>query len=205
MKQCYETEEFILPETVSKIEPKENELLTFSDDENEVNLRRCRKQKFYDQAVCRHLCSKTLVLESTMNKPISPCESICFKLTKSFDSAGEVCPYEKYCIRGCPCPFYKCEKLESPQKLFPVFDLQANPPNATILDEDKLKDTNGQVKTITGRWDTRRSEKKKDLKMILFNLDGKSQQINTNNFGKDDTFYSYERFSDKLRLSMYSL
>ena len=124
MKQCRDTKKFILPEPVSKVEPVKAAPLVFSKEENEVNLRRCQKKRFYDQKVCRHLCSNTLVLKSTRTNPITPCESICFGLTRSFDSAGEVCPFQKYCSKGCPCPYYECEKLESPQKFVPVFDLR---------------------------------------------------------------------------------
>ena len=124
MKQCFETQEFILPEPVSQIELTNATPLDFSEEENEVNLRRCQKKQFYDQKICRHLCSKTLVLQSTRTNPISLCESMCFQLTKSSDAAGEVCPFQKYCTKGCPCPYYECEKLESCQKLIPVFDLK---------------------------------------------------------------------------------
>ena len=125
MKQCHETEEFLLPQPVSKIEVKEAKPShTFSEMENEVNLRRCQKKKFYDAKICRHLCSKTLVLKSTRSNPTSPCESICYQLTRSFDSAGEVCPTEKYCRNGCPCPHYQCEKIVSNETLIPVFDLK---------------------------------------------------------------------------------
>ena len=125
MKQCHQTKEFILPEPVSKIEDNQPAPLVFTDEENEVNLIRCQKKKFYDAKICRHICSNSLVLESTRTNAISPCESICFELTRSFDSAGDVCPGEKYCINGCPCPYYKCEKLDdSPQKLIPAFDLR---------------------------------------------------------------------------------
>ena len=113
MKRCYETKEFILPEPVSKIDQKESKPLIFTKEENEVNRIRCQKKQFYNQKMCRHLCSSTLVLKSTWTNPKSTCESICFVLTRSFDSAGEVCPTQKYCRKGCPCPFYECEKLTS--------------------------------------------------------------------------------------------
>ena len=124
MRQCKATEEFILPKPISLMKQEETELMEFSDDENKVNLRRCRKKKFLDQKVCRHLCSNTLILKSTRTHPITPCESICFELTRSSDSAGDVCPSEIYCKNGCPCPFYKCEKTERDQKYIPAFDLE---------------------------------------------------------------------------------
>ena len=124
MKQCHKTKEFTLPEPIAKIERENSKPLEFSQEENQINLKRCKKKKFYDQKICRHLCSSSLVLETTRTNPVLPCESICFQLTRSFDSAGEVCPRQKYCRNGCPCPFYDCEKIDDfHQKLIPVFDL----------------------------------------------------------------------------------
>ena len=131
MKQCYETEEFFLPKPVSKIEHANDTHLVFSEEENDVNLRRCQKKQFYDQKICRHLCSETLVLESMRTKPISPCESICFELTRTAESSGQVCPSQKYCPLGCPCPHYECEKTDSRQKFVPVFDLEEAVPIAS--------------------------------------------------------------------------
>ena len=56
---------------------------------------------------------------------------MCFHLTKSSDAAGEVCPFQKYCRKGCPCPYYECEKVESRQKLTPVFDFANHCPTPT--------------------------------------------------------------------------
>ena len=97
---CRGTGKFIHPER--KYQPKrpKKKEVVFSKDENDVNLRRCKKKKFYDAKKCRHLCSETLVLKSRKSVAISPCEMICFQLTRSFDSAGEVCPFEKYCPTG---------------------------------------------------------------------------------------------------------
>ena len=110
--------EIVLPER-----PKELSL-EFTEKENEVNALRCKKQKFYDRFICRHLCSQSLVLQSKRNKAFSACEFICFELTRSYDFAGEVCPFEKYCRTGCPCPFYQCEKIENEQALIPFWDLK---------------------------------------------------------------------------------
>ena len=182
MKQCHETEKFILPEPVSTIENVEVEPLIFSNEENEVNLRRCQKKQFYDQAVCRHLCSKTLVLESTRTNPISPCESICFELTKSSDSAGEVCPTQKYCQNGCPCPFYECEKLEFEQRLVPVFDL-AEAKDSTVEN----------IHLISGRWSDRgttQEVKNQKFPIILSDFNGRSGLVTIN---ASDSLVSYER------------
>ena len=77
-----------------------------------------------DQYVCRHLCSESIVLESTRKKAFSRCDEICFKLTRTHDLGGEICPFEKYCKGGCPCPFYQCEKVVDEQTLVPVWDLK---------------------------------------------------------------------------------
>lgn len=137
MKRCHQTQKFVLPEPVSLINPKETEQIEFSEEENKENLRRCKKKKFYDQKVCRHLCSNTLVLKSTRTHPITPCESICFELIRSSASAGDVCPSEKYCKKGCPCPFYKCEKTDKDQKFIPVFNLKKS--------DYKRKGINGDI------------------------------------------------------------
>lgn len=77
-----------------------------------------------DRFICRHLCSNSLVLESTGKKAFSSCDQICFEVTRSHASAGEICPFEKYCKDGCPCPFYQCEKVTNKQTLVPVFELK---------------------------------------------------------------------------------
>ena len=144
MKQCYETKKFIIPEPISKIAPVEQKVVKFSKEENDVNLHRCQKKKFYDQKICRHLCSTTLVLTTTRTNPISPCETICFELTRSFDSAGEICPFQKYCPAGCPCPYYECEKIELPQKFIPVFDLQEAENSLTSTQSPSTQSTTSQ-------------------------------------------------------------
>ena len=191
MKQCHEIEEFILPEPVSKIEPAKSAPLVFSKDENEVNLTRCQKKRFYDQQICRHLCSETRVLKSTRTSSISPCESICFELTRSFDSAGDVCPFQKYCQNGCPCPFYECEKFDSRQKLIPVFGLrklEEKPASATS--ENNHWVTNGDIELITGRWIGRQIEKESfPILLADFNF-----QIEAKNTYSSDFLFPYERF-----------
>ena len=76
-----------------------------------------------DRYLCRHLCSKTLVLESTIKRALPPCDQICFELTRTHNFAGEICPFEKYCEKGCPCPFYQCEKISYEKTLVPVWDM----------------------------------------------------------------------------------
>ena len=90
-----------------------------------------------DRFICRHLCSQSLVLESTKNKAFNNCEEICFELTRSHNFAGEICPFEKYCKGGCPCPFYQCEKIENEKTLVPVWDLKKNE-----IIEGRLKNSN---------------------------------------------------------------
>ena len=133
MKRCFQTKTFILPEPVSLLERNPPELLEFDEEENEVNFRRCRKKKFYDQKICRHLCSRTIYLESSRSSSFSPCDLMCFQLTRSFESAGEVCPFQKYCAKGCPCPSYNCEKVAgSRQKFIPLLDLKKSKTNLVV-------------------------------------------------------------------------
>ena len=186
MKQCHETKEFILPEPVSKIQPPKHSPFIFSEEENEVNLVRCKKKRFYDQKICRHLCSTTLVLESTRANSISPCESMCFQLTRSSDTAGEVCPFQKYCQKGCPCPFYDCEKLQSRQKMTPIFDLKQKSEDSYDTFDTKF---NGDIQLITKRWEDYSPNKHKFSKIVLSDLAGTKKQTNVS-----DWLYPYERF-----------
>ena len=126
MEECKQKQVFKQPEPVERIEPEKHKPLIFDEKENRVNLRRCKKKKFYDAMICRHLCSSSLVLKSKKNSPIDNCEQICFELTKSSESSGEICPYQKYCAGGCPCKYYDCEKItDKHQEFIPVWDLQS--------------------------------------------------------------------------------
>ena len=188
MRKCRETGKFNLFYRTAIIERGEKDDAVFSEEENNLNLRRCQKKQFYDQSVCRHLCSKTLVLESTKTVPFSPCELICFELTRSFDSAGEVCPNQKYCSNGCPCPFYNCEKFEWQQKLIPVFDLEKGTSSgeAAAISDESISTTTASTETelegvnktdadssfdfMTGWWKDRESKAEKfsfDFSAIL--------------------------------------
>ena len=221
MKKCYETEKFILPEPISELIRQEETQLEFSEEENELNLRRCKKKQFYDQKICRYLCSKTLVLESTRNHSISPCESICFLLTRSFDSAGEICPTQKYCRNGCPCPFYDCEKMGSIQKMVPVFDLQQSKADSslsttfspttefvsttstqttsthgTTTESNYVENKRKKLEWITGRWENSQVETK-EFPIFLYDLTGTEKQIYIEN---DNFLLSHERVSQGIFL-----
>ena len=207
MKQCHATREFILPDAVSKIEHVKAAPLIFTDEENDVNLYRCQKKRFYDQKVCRHICSNTLVLKSTRTTSISPCESMCFELTKSSEAAGEVCPFQKYCQKGCPCPYYECEKLESPQKLVPVFDLRKSDNSSTSTQSIQLtstlsttttsiQSTSTSMSNSAGKSDentaliTSESEQT-NFPILLADFNGQNQPRKTN---ASEFLNSYERF-----------
>lgn len=125
MQQCHETREFKQPVPVSKIQPIQIKPVVFNVEENEVNLRRCQKKRFFDTKICRHLCSTTLVLESKRTSPVNSCEQMCHELTRSSESSGDICPFQKYCKDGCPCQYYNCEKLsDDDQTQIPVWDLE---------------------------------------------------------------------------------
>ena len=191
MKQCYETEEFILPEPVSKIQAKEKSAAVFTREESDVNRIRCQKKQFYDQKMCRHLCSATLVLRSTKIEPISSCEAMCFELTRTSDSAGAVCPFQKYCLNGCPCPFYDCEKLDSHQKMIPVFHLQnsTGPLWINNTEDISLVSITNEAALITDRWTTRKNAKQ--FPIFLSDLNEKSIPIDTTS---SHSSFPYERF-----------
>ena len=46
--------------------------------------------------------------------------------------SSEICPFEKNCPNGCPCPFYKCESIDTREMTFgfyynssdPLFELE---------------------------------------------------------------------------------
>ena len=206
LKQCYETQEFTLPKPVSMIDNAKTAGLNFTSEENEVNLLRCQKKQFYDQNVCRHLCSKTLVLESTRTNPLSPCESMCFELTRSSKGTGEVCPFQKHCINGCPCRFYECEKFESRQKLVPVFNLHKNSTGFSVSDEvfDSVFKENTwhsgirfvtgshrDPKHLHGRLANRDRIQKETFPIIFSDFGDISKRIDISH-----SFFPYERFPE---------
>ena len=209
MKECYSTKKFVFPEPVSIIESIVPELVKFSHEENEINSVRCQKKQFYDQKICRHLCSKTLVLKSTRTNPISPCEKICFGLTRSFDAAGEVCPFQKYCSKGCPCPHYECEKFESYQKLVPVFDLQKSQTihlngstgRLEILKEKSVKGLEDEeflpIDGITGRWELNERQLKK-FPIVLTDFLKKDSRVPVT---ASNSLFPYGRFRSKYILA----
>ena len=175
MKQCFQTNEFIFPEPVKEIRQIESEPVVFTEEENQINLRRCQKKKFYHAKECRYLCSTTIVLESTRHKPYSPCESICFELTESSLSAGEICPWEKRCVTGCPCPFYKCEKITKPiQKLTPYFNLK----KSESVDSFSFSHYSyWYLGLITRRWSDRWNTEMRKFPIILSDLTGNQDPV----------------------------
>ena len=130
LHQCIDSKEFVVPEEVAAREIFINKPDEFTARENEINLRRCKKQQFYDSQVCRHLCSTSLVRETWKKPAFSPCENICFELTRTQNSAGQICPFEKYCPNGCPCEHYECEKIPIEQQMVPVWELK----NITVVE-----------------------------------------------------------------------
>ena len=196
LKQCFETKEFYLPQPVSRIDQADPTLLAFSEEENDLNLVRCQKRQFYDQKVCRHLCSKAVTLELRRTDHISPCESMCFQLTRSPDGAGEICPLQKYCPMGCPCPLYKCEKLESSQKLIPVFDLEQTFAADSKAFTEEIEKSGGNIQLITGRWTKVKNredhwgvDERLFSKILLSDFNGNERQTNVS-----DRFFPYVRF-----------
>ena len=210
MRECYETKNFTLPQPVSKITQVKGAPVKFTKDDDEANLRRFQKKNFYDQKTCRHLCSNTIILESTTTIAVSPCESMCFGLTKTSQSGEQICPTQNLCPTGCPCqdlkihllvrlkkewifkfgfcPFYECEKLNTRQKLAPFFDLKKKSQDTSVTSEG-FTDSNGDYNKIFGRW----SENKKYKFPIIFSdmTESPTQKMMTN---FSDLLFPYERF-----------
>ena len=154
MEECKETKQFRKPEPIKKVTPKKQKPLRFNKKDNQVNLRRCKKKKFYDAAICRHLCSSSIILTSKRSSTSNSCEEICFELTRSSES-GEICPFQKYCPDGCPCKNYVCEKISyKDQQEVPVWDLESKTSdyNKTVVNLDlnifqRRKELNREPKT----------------------------------------------------------
>ena len=182
MQKCYQTREFKQPEHFLKQEQKTLDPLSFDEKENRVNLRRCKKKKFYDATICRHLCSVSLVLKSTKTAQINNCEKICFELTKSHEFAGEICPYQKYCPNGCPCKHYNCEKVtDKYQEVIPVWDLESK--------------TDHEPEVVGFNIYERRKDLKRDPTTSRFNV--LLHSYNQNNFSeevfvKSDVFFPHK-------------
>lgn len=140
-----------------------------------------------DRFLCRHLCTKTHVLASKHDETGSPCVMICSELTRSHGLAGEICPFEKYCRGGCPCPFYRCEKVENEQTLVPVWDLR----RGKII-EDKIKSD----ELITSRMEFSSRIPFKNYPIIFSNLGLNNGSITANPMSTNEKneFYPYECF-----------
>jgi hypothetical protein len=103
--------------------PKPETILKFTEEENMINLRRCKKQKFHDVKFCKYLCDQ-ISFNQDENRI---CEEICFTLSRSENKAGEICPYQKYCREGCPCAHFECKKTAPERQMFsPVWDLSSS-------------------------------------------------------------------------------
>ena len=209
LHDCIGTGTFTQPPKVELQEKAIEPPLSFTDRENEINQLRCKKKKFYamffqiikskilhlwinhakDRFICRHLCSQSLVMESTRNKAFSSCEKICFELTRSYYFAGEVCPFEKYCSTGCPCRFYQCEKVENEQTLVPVWDLTESRPNRV------LQDLKNEFGLITNRLDVHEGSFRR-FPIVFSNLHAKNETRAKNLIGarKNNRLFPHECF-----------
>ena len=116
LHNCTASGFFYQPDFISKIIKKEPRLLEFTEAENKMNMRRCEKKKFYDAKICEYLCSQYSVKRSSERENL--CKDVCFTITRSQKTAGEVCPFQKYCINGCPCTHYQCEKEDKLSKKY---------------------------------------------------------------------------------------
>ena len=124
LHECKSSRVFIQPEPRTKLDQKPKTELSFTKEENFENVRRCKINKFLDAKTCKYLCRQ---FSAILNQEENHCEDLCFTLSRSEKTAGEICPYEKYCPEGCPCPYYDCEKsVADRQKLSPAWDLSSS-------------------------------------------------------------------------------
>ena len=195
MQKCFQTREFNQPQPVSIREPEEEESLIFDEKDNAVNLRRCKKKNFYDASICRHLCSSSLVLNSKKNSPINSCEGICFELTKSSESSGEICPFEKYCANGCPCKHFFCEKISDKyQEKIPVWDFESK--KSRNMTEEDLK-----ISIYQRREDLERKPETSGFDVLLFDFN--SPNSSSEVFLQGDVLFPHERIlNNHLKISI---
>ena len=183
MRECYQTREFKQPEPFTEYMPEKPVPITFDSKENKVNLRRCKKKKFYDASICRHLCSMSLVLKSKRTSSINKCDEICFELTRSSEASGKICPYQKYCPNGCPCKHYVCDKItENDQERIPVWDLGSK---TTKEPEDVGMNIYERMKSIKREPETSFF----NVKLHSFNQKNSSKEV----FVKSGVLFPHER------------
>ena len=93
-----------------------------------------------EMKICSGLCSK--IDENDYAK----CNELCRSLMSDTGRIDEICPFEKNCPAGCPCPFYECENIDNRKLNFawyynatdPLFQLK-NDTVTTISALEKLK------------------------------------------------------------------
>ncbi|CAG5110971.1 Oidioi.mRNA.OKI2018_I69.chr2.g5317.t1.cds [Oikopleura dioica] len=112
---CYEsfstcmrdTGEFVYPTKVVLPEARERADDDFyTNDEQDVNLKRCKRYNYYDLKICEQLCSKI------NEEDVGLCRQICESHLSDNGEMDEICPFEKLCAAGCPCSYFQCEHVD---------------------------------------------------------------------------------------------
>ncbi|CAG5110078.1 Oidioi.mRNA.OKI2018_I69.chr2.g4521.t1.cds [Oikopleura dioica] len=88
-----------------------------------------RSYKDYSK-ICADLCPKI------HEEDVLKCQTLCRALLSDGGEIDGVCPFEKTCPHGCPCPFFECESVETREMTFgwyynetdPLFELKKNAP-----------------------------------------------------------------------------
>ena len=72
-----------------------------------TNRKRCKSYDYFDLKICESLCPYR-------GKGVSECNVLCRSLvTSKTGMYGLICPGDKLCPNGCPCPHYRCETVSS--------------------------------------------------------------------------------------------
>ncbi|CAG5079896.1 Oidioi.mRNA.OKI2018_I69.PAR.g9411.t1.cds [Oikopleura dioica] len=104
-----EKKDFVFPSSnvtilEKKTKPKEE---IFTQEEQEVNLKRCERLNFYDRKVCEKLCVKINEEDDVV------CKHICETQLSDHGQTQNICPFQEQCPSGCPCPLYECEHIDT--------------------------------------------------------------------------------------------
>jgi len=114
-----EFKEVIIPD-----EEKES-ASSFTDYENSVNKKLCLRYEFADKRFCEDLCE-----QSTAHK--NECKSLCESLIRE----ENICPGDKKCPFGCPCPKFECKHYTHRKQIYweePILDLPDYPVFGEIM------------------------------------------------------------------------
>ncbi|CAG5079487.1 Oidioi.mRNA.OKI2018_I69.PAR.g9264.t1.cds [Oikopleura dioica] len=133
-----ETGQFRFPAQIVSYKTRENiDDDFYTKDEQDVNLKKCKRYNFYDLKICEQLCSKI------HKEDVALCRQICRSHLSEKGEINEICPFEKLCPAGCPCIYYQCEHVDTNQVPLAWY-YQGNDPLF-----DAIKTTNDETASTT--------------------------------------------------------